>query len=673
MRGEQRGTAVLDRIFPFSAIVGQEAMKLALLLNAIHPGLHGVLIAGARGSAKSTAARSLAALLPTIRSIEGCPMACDPDAPSACCPICSRQQSDGQQDLRITERATPFVSLPLGATEDRVIGAIDLEQALTHANACFEPGVLAKAHRGVLYIDEVNLLPDHLVDLLLDVAATGIHHVEREGVSVTHPARFMLVGTMNPDEGELRPQLLDRFGLSVRVEEFSDPARRSEVVQRALAFETDPESFLATWKGPEEDTRLCLQAARQRLRHVIFPQSLTRRVTEMCLEARVEGLRADLVMHRAASALAVWEECEVVTESHVARTAELALAHRRREPPEAPPPRPQRKSPDRDPEKQPGALQDQNRSAEGPHGDAQSMEQPPEAPFLLNLSAPVLPSGKRVKRNSLRFPSRGKKAMADGGAGPSVRSVLPHGFVTDLALGATLQAAALRRTKPAERCFVIGPTDFREHERRVPESRLFVLVVDASRSMGVCSRLALAKSALLGLLETAYRKRDRVALIACAGAQPILTVPPTRSVRVAQRRLHGLHAGGRTPLAAGVELASQLAERERQRASHLAISIILLSDGHSNVPHRGLDPVLAVERQLGRLVQHKLEVLLIDAEDNKVPLALMPAWARRWGVKYLRLSELHSRRLTDVIRTYLEAPGCSSLQSDQLTHTRAAS
>jgi magnesium chelatase subunit D len=664
---------VRDRIFPFSAIVGQEAMKLALLLNAIHPGLHGVLIAGARGSAKSTAARSLAALLPTIRSIEGCPMACDPDAPSACCPICSRQQSDGRQDLRITERATPFVSLPLGATEDRVIGAIDLEQALTRANACFEPGVLAKAHRGVLYIDEVNLLPDHLVDLLLDVAATGIHHVEREGVSVTHPARFMLVGTMNPDEGELRPQLLDRFGLSVRVEEFSDPARRSEVVQRALAFETDPESFLATWKGPEEDTRLRLQAARQQLRRVIFPQSLTRRVSELCLEARVEGLRADLVMHRAASALAVWEECEVVTESHVARTAELALAHRRRESPEAPPPRPQRKSPDRDSENQPRALQDQNRSAEGPHGDAQSMEQPPEAPFLLNLSAPVLPSGKRVKRNNLRFPSRGKKATADGRAGPSVRSVLPHGFVTDLALGATLQAAALRRTKSAERRFVIGPTDFREHERRVPESRLFVLVVDASRSMGVGSRLALAKSALLGLLETAYRKRDRVALIACAGAQPILTVPPTRSVRVAQRRLHGLHAGGRTPLAAGLELASQLAERERQRGSHLAISIILLSDGHSNVPHRGLDPLLAVERQLGRLVQHKLEVLLIDAEDNKVPLALMPAWARRWGVKYLRLSELHGRRLTDVIRTYLEAPGCSFLQSDQLTHTRAAS
>jgi magnesium chelatase subunit D len=664
---------VPDRIFPFSAIVGQESMKLALILSAIHRGIHGVLISGARGTAKSTAARSLAALLPTIRCVEGCPMACDPDQPAACCPVCSQGQSDGHQELQITERATPFVSLPLGATEDRVTGTIDLEQALTNGNACFDPGVLAKAHRGVLYIDEVNLLPDHLVDLLLDVAATGIHHVEREGVSVTHPARFMLVGTMNPDEGELRPQLLDRFGLSVGVEEFPDPVQRGEVVRRALAFEADPESFLAAWKGPEEELRLRLETARQRLGRVNFPSALSHRVAEVCLEARVEGLRADLMMHRAALALAAWEGREVVTEGDVARVADLALSHRRREPPDGPPPSRQRPSSDREPERQPSSPTRQNQPAEGARGEAKAVEQPPEAPVLLDLPPPVSTTVRPAKRNNLIVQGRGKKADRSVWQGPSIRSVMPRGPVSDLAIGATIRAAALRGTKltKSERRMLIHLADFRVHDRRAPQARLFVFIVDASRSMGACSRLASAKGALLGLLETAYRKRDRVALIVCAGTRAILTVPPTRSARVAQHRLHGLPAAGRTPLAAGLELARQLAQREQRRSSQ-AISIILLSDGRCNVPHRGCDPVAAVETELGRLVRKEFQVLLIDAEGSKGPLALMPAWGRRFGLSYFRLADLQGRRLADAIRAYLDAPGLPLSLSKQHTRARAA-
>lgn len=600
-------------------------------------------------------------------------MACEPARPSACCPICSHGQTKDCQELRIIERPTPFVSLPLGATEDRVTGTIDLEHALTHGGARFEPGVLAKAHRGVLYIDEVNLLPDHLVDLLLDVAATGVHHVEREGMSVTHPARFMLVGTMNPEEGELRPQLLDRFGLSVGVEEFSDPIKRGEVVRRALAFEADQEAFLTVWKGPEEEVRLRLEAARQRLPRVTISPAVSRHVTAICLEARVEGLRADLVMHRAAVALAAWEGREVVTEGDVTRVADLALSHRRREPPDAPPPGRQRLSSDRDPGRKPPSSQPQNPAADGAQGETQTVEQPPETPMCLALPPPVSTPAKPANGNNMSAQGRGKKAEGAAWQGPSIRSVMPRGPVTRFALGATLRAAAFRGAKvsKSERNILIRPADFRVHDRRAPQARLFVFIVDASRSMGASSRLASAKGALLGLLETAYRKRDRVALIVCAGTQAILAVPPTRSARVAQRRLHGLPAAGRTPLAAGLELAHQLAQREQRRSNH-AISIILLSDGRCNVSHRGLSPVAAVEAEIGRLVRREIQVLLIDVEDSKSSVALMPAWGRRFGLSYLRLDDLKGRRLADVIRAYLDAPGLPVPPSDRGAQTRAA-
>ena len=662
-----------NRIFPFSAIVGQEPMKLALLLSAIHHGLHGVLISGARGTAKSTVARSLAALLPTIRCVEGCPMVCDPDLPAPCCPVCAHRPSGGQPERQIIDQPTPFVSLPLGATEDRVTGTLDLEQALTRGRTGFEPGVLARAHRGVLYIDEVNLLPDHLVDLLLDVAATGIHHVEREGVSVTHPARFMLVGTMNPDEGELRPQLLDRFGLSVGVEEIADPDQRSEVVRRALALETDPALFLATWKGPEEELRLRLQSARARVSQVVFPPVVSRQVAEMCLEARVEGLRADLVMHQAATALAAWEGRQVVTDEDVTRVAEFALAHRRRDPPEVPPPNRRRTSSDQNAGRHPPPSQQSTKAAEGLRGEAQDLEQQPETPMLLDLPLPRVSFSRGAKRNITNGQGRGKPPNGLRGQGPSIRSRLPRASKQDLALGATLRAAGLRRASGSnsEGRTVIQSTDFRVHERRVSPARLFVFVVDASRSMGVCRRLASAKGALLGLLETAYRKRDRVALIVCAGANALLLVPPTRSARLAQRRLHTLPASGRTPIAAGLELARQLAHREQRRTAH-AISIILISDGHCNVPHHGCDPVTAVNAELGCLVRRKFQVLLIDAEDGKVPLALMPAWGKRFGLLYFRLGDLHGPRLTEVIRAYLGAPGLLQSSSDPDMRVRAA-
>jgi magnesium chelatase subunit I len=314
--------------FPFSAIVGQDEMKRAMIVAAIDPAVGGVLAFGDRGSGKSTAVRALAALLPQMRVVAGCRYNCDPDDATALCSECTTRQREG--DLRGERAAVPIVDLPLGVTEDRLVGALDLERALSQGVKAFEPGLLARAHRGFLYIDEVNLLEDHLVDLLLDVAASGQNVVERDGLSVRHPARFVLVGTGNPEEGELRPQLLDRFGLSVEVRTPTDLALRIEVVRRRDAFERNPATFLAHWKEEEAATRRRIVAARTRLDVVEVPDAALERAARLCLHLGTDGLRGELTLMRAARALASFEEAAVVDDGHLRQVAPSALRHRLR-------------------------------------------------------------------------------------------------------------------------------------------------------------------------------------------------------------------------------------------------------------------------------------------------------------------------------------------------------
>ncbi|HEV3261472.1 MAG TPA: ATP-binding protein, partial [Gemmataceae bacterium] len=313
--------------FPFSAIVGQETLKRALLLCVIQPGLGGVLVRGTKGVAKSTAVRALAALLPAIETVAGCPFQRFPGEEVAAWPL--------PPEAPVVVRPVPLVELPLGATEDRVLGALHLEKALRGERA-FEPGLLAAANRGILYIDEVNLLPDHLVDILLDAAAGGLHRVEREGLSLSHPARFLLVGTMNPEEGELRPQLLDRFGLAVDVRDLTEPADRAEAVRRRLAYETDPAGFLAVWAAAEAAESQQVERARRTVQDVRVPDAILWSISERCLAAGVEGLRADLTLCQAACAWAAYQGRTVVEPDDVDLVAELALAHRRTRPPEPP-------------------------------------------------------------------------------------------------------------------------------------------------------------------------------------------------------------------------------------------------------------------------------------------------------------------------------------------------
>lgn len=309
--------------FPFSAIVGQDEMRQALMIAAVDPSIGGVLVLGDRGTGKSTAMRGLAALLPEIEARRGCPCHCAPTEP---CSLCG----GGGETMRVP---VPVVDLPLGATEDRIVGGLDLERALTTGEKVFEPGLLARAHRGFLYIDEVNLLEDHLVDLLLDAAASGENVVEREGLSVRHPARFVLIGSGNPEEGELRPQLLDRFGLAVEVETPTDIAARIEVIRRRDAFERDPAGFVAGWAGEDRVIRAAIASARERLAAIAVSDAALELAARLCMALGTDGLRGELSLIRAARALACLEGGEAVAAGHLRKIAPSALRHRLRRDP----------------------------------------------------------------------------------------------------------------------------------------------------------------------------------------------------------------------------------------------------------------------------------------------------------------------------------------------------
>jgi magnesium chelatase subunit I len=310
--------------FPFAAIVGQDDMKLAMLIAAVDQGIGGVLVFGDRGTGKSTTVRALAALLPPMKVMQGCRYRCDPASLDTWCADC-QAAGKGKSEMA----SVPVVDLPLGATEDRVVGALDLERALTGTKV-FEPGLLARANRGFLYIDEVNLLEDHLVDLLLDVAASGENVVEREGLSVRHPARFVLIGSGNPEEGELRPQLLDRFGLSVEVRTPTDLASRIEVVRRRERFEQNPSDFAETWKKPQEKLRRQIVTARSRLPSVTVPDLALERAARLCIALGTDGLRGELTLIRAARAVAALEGHEQIADTHMRRVAAMVLGHRLR-------------------------------------------------------------------------------------------------------------------------------------------------------------------------------------------------------------------------------------------------------------------------------------------------------------------------------------------------------
>ena len=692
-------------MYPFSAVVGLDDLRLALVVNAVSPAVGGVLVRGEKGTAKSTVVRALAALLPPVQTMSGCRFSCvpgDTDCPDVC--------SHGE----VVERPARLVELPVGASEDRLVGSLDLEKALTTGVSAYEPGLLAAAHRGVLYVDEVNLLHDHLVDLLLDAAALGTSYVEREGVSVRHAARFLLVGTMNPEEGELRPQLLDRFGLTVEVAATREPLERAEVVRRRLAYEADPRGFAASWEADDAALARQIAVARALLPSVVLGDHALREITTVCAAFDVDGLRADLVTAKAALALAAWAGRSAVTTDDVRTAARLALPHRRRRTPfEAPglddeqleqaldsvepdgpngtpdtPDTPD--TPNGTPDTSNGTPDDTpDDSPDGPSGgprggsapasaDADTPDAAGEQAQRRDEPAGASASGDQRNRQgsqgsgkatadsvdheggsgetfrtvpltvpgvNRRGGAAGRRSLSEGGAGRLTGARLPQGRLGSLHLTATLRAAAPHQDARGRTGtgLAVRRADLREAVREGREGNLVLFVVDASGSMAARQRMSAVKGAVLSLLVDAYQRRDKVALVSFRGAEATLVLPPTSSVEIAATCLRALPTGGRTPLSAGLLRAAEVLRVEGVRDPARRALVVVVTDGrHTSGP----SPELAA----AHLARSGAATVVIDCESGPVRLGLAGLLAQQLGGRGLRVEELSAQALTSVVK-----------------------
>lgn len=656
--------------YPISALVGCEQLVLALVLCAIDPAIGGVLLKGEKGSAKTTAARGLADIL---------------------------------------FEAAPFVEIPLGASEDRVVGSLDLRSVLNDGEYRFQPGILSAADGGVLYIDEVNLLADHLVDVLLDVAVSGLNRVERDGISHEHRTRFVLVGSMNPEEGELRPQLLDRFGLSVDVAAPRDLTLREEALRRRMAFDSDPEAFVATWADEQESLKTRLLTTRP----VPLASGLQREVARLCRDAGAQGLRADLVICRAAAALAGWEGKSVAEIEEVVAVAPMALSHRRGSPFDKTPAAGReldellddlagkasstaKDSPDRpdhpDSPDSPGRQSgpegvNRSRVADGPRnaesGSSEEVEHDgrgnegllepnfggvgarsrepgdadrsgPNALEPKSFGVEELEYSRRVPLRSLfdrRSISRSTQRSSGGrgartrGIGDSdragrmvgtavtlddTRSDTPKISAVGTVVAAVSRTARLGHDIGAEKLSIL-PEDLRSAVFEGPVANLVIFVVDTSGSMGARERVEVAKSALIEILMNAYQKRDRVALIAVGGKRAEVVLKPTSSVEIAKARLETLSTGGRSPLAAGIELAVAMAERSRDGSHPI---IVLVSDGRATWADGSVDPVQAALAAADSVGGRGIDAVVIDCEGEGGKLGISKELAERMGAHF---------------------------------------
>lgn len=649
------------RRFPFSAIVGQDALKVALLVNAVDARVGGVLIRGHKGTAKSTAVRALASVLPPIDVVDGCRYSCDPNDVASLCRECLDRGASGP--LPRSRRPVRVVDLPVSATEDRLVGTLDIEHALKHGEREFEPGLLAEANRGILYVDEVNLLDDHLVDALLDAAASGVNVVEREGVRYEHPARFILVGTMNPEEGELRPQLLDRFGLCVDVETIEDPAQRVEVIRRRRAFEDDPAAFAREWAAADAALQSTVVEARRLLDDVALDDDLLFLIASICASLGVEGHRADLVMARAATAYALISGDREVRPAHIRAVAPLVLAHRMRKTPFDE----EQNASERISRALAQAIGDGSDEA----GDSGSASGPPNGDGqqqalgrVLTADAAAAQENPRVQldedmdRIRRSVAGRTQRSTSHDGTGRYTRSepVRP-GARIDVAFDATIRAAAPHQAeREGPLAITLEPSDLRNKVRTRRVGASIVFCVDASGSMGAANRMEAAKAAVLDLLVGAYQRRDRVGLVAFRGEGAEVLLAPTASVELAQLKLRSLPVGGATPLAHGLLRSIEVIESERKRNREIVPWLVLVTDGRANV---GVDGGLGSEdaRTAAQRVRD-LAINTIVIDTTAVPGGGTAAReiARVAGADYVRLVSVDSQALVGVVRERIGVP-----------------
>jgi magnesium chelatase subunit D len=676
-------------------------MALALVLTTISPEVGGVLVRGEKGTAKTTMVRALAHVLPPIQVVEGCRFSCDPLDVDPDCPDGPHPESS----RAATSRPARLVELPVGASEDRVIGSLDLQQVLGAGHVAFQPGLLAAANRGLLYVDEVNLLHDHLVDLLLDAAAMGRSTVEREGVSVAHASRIVLIGTMNPEEGELRPQLLDRFGLTVEVAAPREPQLRAEVIRRRMAFDREGAAFVRAYADQEDELRGRMAAARSLVDSVELSDDQLTTIAQVCSAFEVDGMRADIVTARAAAAHAAWHGRSLVVREDIRAAARLALPHRRR----------------RQPFDAPGLdddLLDQLLGDEGPEpdpgnggpstgpgqtgtssGDDQTPAEPFDRPETQTAEAPSVtssgkeqtssgntetrpehekttpshdgtgwgptgsPTGERVITPGQAYRTRLFTAagVGAGEAGRRSRAVTTTGRTVgarpmddqhgQLHLTATIRAAArhqpARGRQPEER-LRFRQADLRLAVTEGRESNLVLLVVDASGSMAARRRMEAVKAAALSLLLDAYQRRDKVGLITFRGSAATVALPPTSSVEVAARRLADLPSGGRTPLAEGLLCAAETLRQERIRDPRRRPLLVLVTDGRATSGDEAVTKSRLAAEQLRRT---GVSSVVVDCETGRISLGLAVRLSDHLGAEYLQLGDLGPDRLLRSIQS----------------------
>jgi magnesium chelatase subunit D len=651
-------------VYPFSAIVGQDKMKLALILNVINPKIGGVLLRGEKGTGKSLAVRALANLLPEVKVVADCPFHCDPSNPKEMCDACSSKVANDEK-LSVDERPVSVVELPIGATEDRLVGTLDIEKAIKTGEKHFEPGLLAEANRNILYIDEVNLLDDHLVDVLLDAAAMGVNFVEREGVSFSHPAQFVLVGTMNPEEGELRPQLLDRFALSVEVKGIPYREARAEIVKRRIAFENNPASFIASKNNAQENDRRKIVEASKLLPKVNLSEEMLGLITQICVDFAVDGHRADITMYKTACTIAAFKGRTEVVEDDIREAAELVLPHRRRRQPFEEPKMEQQQleetiqrwNQNKEPQQSPPK---DNPPPENPEDQPEENEEPAreqvfkaDSPYQVkSLNTPVLDEIQRGNRG------RRSKSKSNSKSGRYVDSAIPKGKVEDIAFDATLRAAApfqnrRRKESGGGNGLLLEKSDLREKVRERKVGNLIMFVVDASGSMAAEERMIATKGAILSLLLDAYQRRDRVGMIVFRKNKAELVLPPTNSVELAQKCLVTLPTGGRTPMAHGLNLGLETVKDYTRREKEAIPLMVLVSDGRTNVPLNGGDPVEEAKTVARTINSTGIKSIAIDTERNFITFGLVKQICSEMGGKYFQLEALRAAPIASIVRNNL--------------------
>lgn len=623
-------------VFPFAAIIGQEKVKRALLLNLINPQIGGVLLNGEKGTAKSTLVRGMAAL------------------------------SEGMK----------VIDLPLNITEDRLVGTVDIEKTLAEGKRNFEPGILKEAHENILYVDEVNLLSEHLVNCLLEVASSGVNRIEREGISFAHPSRFVLIGTMNPEEGYLRSQFLDRFGLYIEVGGCTDILERKEIIKRRLEYERSPLDFIEKWRWESDVLAQQIEDAKNYLSKVQVSDNAMKLAAEIAKEANCAGHRAELVIAETAKAMAAYERRSNISIENIKEAAEYALPHRKREKPmeQEPPSEPPQMEEEQDDNEQ------QSEQAEQPENQKPDQQEEPE-PTEAEQQEPQEPMDDNqdqedddmsvdqlddigrtfiVRNIDIRAMDRRKRkgegkrirTKADSKKGQYIRYKIPKDKLQDIAFDATLRAAApYQKIRDKNGLAVaIKSRDFREKVREKRTGSTIIFIVDASGSMGAKKRMSAVKGAIVSLLTDAYQKRDRVALIAFRKEEAEVLLNITRSVNMAEKCLKTLPTGGKTPLSAGLLKGFQTIKTARRKQPDMLPVIVLVSDGRTNASINGEDPLEEALEISKRIQMAGIQSIVVDTEQDFIKLGIAKDIAKALGARYYKLEDLEGEQLAEAVR-----------------------